>query len=285
MSIHVFNDAAIDRIANAVRTVEDMQGDPAGGVHEGYRPPAPIYAIVTAETGDGVYSAKEVRPHTGGAQDYEPTPVSDSLMDRITTIRELNGTEGLTIGTVVEVKSTLVASGSVSYEAPQDFEWVFTSVASYGVEQDGAWVEITAKSSGLYSWKQLDTDASTDTVPAVIGGFNAKEVNNDKELPVGIIVWLRSGPTYYHFSHPRDLFPVDVTKTSGVAGDATTQCAFVYTVNHLNGEQLLTSASPVWNRPQYGKLVAATSGTAYVNSSGVVTLYQVDEVPAVTECS
>jgi hypothetical protein len=81
-----------------------------------------------------------------------------------------------------------------------------------------------------------------------------------------------------------ELFPVNVTQTSGSAGNATTACTFTYTVNTIGSVQLLTVASPVWNRPAKGKLVAGTSGTAYFNDSNVAILYQVDEVPFVSVC-
>lgn len=94
--------------------------------------------------------------------------------------------------------------------------------------------------------------------------------------------WVFAAPSY-----PPNLFPVALTQYGGSAGDASTQCSFTYTVVSLDSSPvtLLTGASPVWNRPAYGKLVAATHGTAYYNASGTCILYQVDEVFDVAECT
>jgi len=119
------------------------------------------------------------------------------------------------------------------------------------------------------------------------------ELNELVGVPVGTFVVVHrvadaSGDPIWYFDSGwgvGTIFPVDLTQTGGVAGDATTQCTFTYTVKSISAKTLLTVSTPIWNRTQYGKMVAATSGTAYVNSSGTVILYQTDEVPAVTVCS
>ena len=81
------------------------------------------------------------------------------------------------------------------------------------------------------------------------------------------------------------LFPVDVTYKSGTVGSASVQCAMLYDVKILGTATVIaTDVAPIWNRPAKGKMVAGTSGTAYVDSSHVVILYQVDEVPFVAVC-
>jgi len=51
-----------------------------------------------------------------------------------------------------------------------------------------------AAKGGYYSWKRLQSDASTDYAPAITGTDNAKEVNETEDISVhattGTVVWL-----------------------------------------------------------------------------------------------
>ena len=106
------------------------------------------------------------------------------------------------------------------------------------------------------------------------------------ETSTGTWSWTAYHEGDIHLPQSRlNLFPVTVTQTSGSAGNATTACTFTYTVTSLLSETLLTGASPAWNRHALGKMVAATHGTAYINASGVVVLWQVDEVFDVAACT
>lgn len=106
------------------------------------------------------------------------------------------------------------------------------------------------------------------------------------EIHTGTWSWTAYHEGDIHLPQSRlNLFPVTVTQTGGSAGDATTQCSFTYTVTSILGESLLTSAMVGWARPALGKMIAATKGTAYINASGVVVLWQVDEVFDVAACT
>lgn len=143
--------------------------------------------------------------------------------------------------------------------------------------------------SGTFS----NRNATTGLVFDSGNNGNLYELNGLEGVPTGVEVVVHriedtnGGPIWYFDSGwgVGTLFPVDLTQTGGVAGNATTQCSFTYTVDSISGEQLLTGASPTFGRPSYGKLVAGTHGTAYYNSVGTCILYQVDEVFDVEECS
>lgn len=107
----------------------------------------------------------------------------------------------------------------------------------------------------------------------------------------GVYAW-----TQYHYGQivlslpdldSDGLFAVNVTQVGGSAGNSTSQCSFTYDVYSLGDAitAIVSAQTPIWNRPATGKLVAATSGTAYINASGAIMLYQVDEVNAMKVCS
>jgi len=82
------------------------------------------------------------------------------------------------------------------------------------------------------------------------------------------------------------LFPVTLTQTGGVSGDASTQCSFTYTVKDVTGTvELGTGMSPAFARPALGKMVAGTKGVAYYATEDTLVLHQTDEVPAVAVCT
>jgi len=61
----------------------------------------------------------------------------------------------------------------------------------------GFWAMLTSEKAakgGYYSWKRLQSDASTDYAPAITGTDNAKEVNETENISVhattGTVVWL-----------------------------------------------------------------------------------------------
>tara|TARA_R110002012_G_scaffold120651_1_gene270062 strand:+ start:17288 stop:18859 length:1572 start_codon:yes stop_codon:yes gene_type:complete len=149
----------------------------------------------------------------------------------------LNGTIGIAVGTVVEVRVIVSNSGTYVDEGPFAYEWVFDRLG-YGVTGIGAWVEITGHSSGAYSWKQKDPNATTDTVPAVTGANNAHTVNETEGIPNGTIVWLRFDGTDYRFEYDRLRFLAKITgESSGsyswteLEGDGTTTTTRTGTYN------------------------------------------------------
>ena len=144
---------------------------------------------------------------------------------------ELNGLAGVPVGTFVVVHRVANTSGGPIwyFDGQQD---------AYGVAGSGAWVEITGHSSGAYSWKQKDPDATTDTVPAVTGANNAHTVNETEGIPNGTIVWLRFDGTDYRFEYDRLNFWAKITgESSGsyswteLEGDATTTTTRTGTTN------------------------------------------------------
>ena len=152
------------------------------------------------------------------------------------------------------------------------------------LDAETAKVEITAYSGGDYRY-------------GIVTATNLSELEYDTHTlavdePVFVFKYLDNGapPTarYFFVANPVNvtLFPVDVTKTSGAAGDESTKCAFVYTVTDIvSSATLLTGASPTFDtRTSVGEHVAATKGVAYIDSSGTVVLYQVNEVPVVAAC-
>jgi hypothetical protein len=304
-----------------------------------------IIAQIDTDNNDGTYDATEQKNAAGTFSDRSASTglVFDSGTNG--NLYELNGLQGVPVGTYVVVHRVENTSGGPI--------WYFDGGAStYGVDGSGAWVKITANTSSPYSWAQLDADGTTLTTPSVTGSSNLHEVNGYDGYLKDKIVWARFDGTAYRFEYrhraflakitsgtstyawtemqdngttattrtgtgavevngrtgiPANtivtmlqdagsstfrfvysdgrIFPVTVTQTGGSAGNATTQCSFTYTVTSLDAATLLTAAAPIWNRPQYGKLVAGTHGTAYYNTAGVCKLYQVDEVPDVTVCT
>jgi hypothetical protein len=117
-----------------------------------------------------------------------------------------------------------------------------------------------------------------------------RELNGMKGVPIGKQVHVfrvangSDGGYLWYFANPLHVFPVLVSQVGGVAGDEDTQCSFTYDVTSLSAVDIASAASPIWARPAFGAMVAATHGTAYVNTSGATVLYQVDEVPDVEIC-
>jgi len=69
-----------------------------------------------------------------------------------------------------------------------------TSLVHY---PQGFWARLTSEKAaqgGYYSWKRLQSDASTDYAPATTGTDNAKEVNEAEDISAhattGAVVWL-----------------------------------------------------------------------------------------------
>ena len=84
------------------------------------------------------------------------------------------------------------------------------------------------------------------------------------------------------------IFPVALTKTSGSAGDATNYCSYVYTVKDLRTtpNTLATGAAPLNSRARIAKgpCDEATKGTAYYGTTGVLVLWDADEVHQTGTC-
>jgi hypothetical protein len=173
---------------------------------------------------------------------------------------------------------------------------VFNDLTSNSV--NGADFSIAAGYVYVEYYINLATDALTvaSAVQFVAGArpdeFSVSGTTRTCKIPLaqitsgGVVTILHHGDINANQDAIRtfELFPVNLSGASGSAGNATTQCAFTYTVKTIGNVQLLTTATPVWNRPAKGKMVAGTSGTAYFNDSNVAVLYQADEVPFVAVC-
>jgi hypothetical protein len=210
---------SLRRVSDAVHKIESMYEHPLGEEEVASYAPNTTYAIITSDTGGGVYYATEVVPHSTTAADHAPKFASDGLANRVVRVRELNATSGIPINTIIEVRSVPVSeftSGSGDYsDGPFEWEWVFTAGSEgYGVDDGGAWVEITGDVASPYSWKQLDADASTDTVPAVTGTYNLYEVNGFDGYLKEMVVWARHDGTNYQFSHHHSSFWAKLTGES-----------------------------------------------------------------------
>lgn len=144
--------------------------------------------------------------------------------------------------------------------------------------------ELQQNASGTFS------NAATRTITFDSGNSGyLYELNGRAGVPINTIVQVirgsdtNGGIIWYFIAPQANLFPVDLTQTGGSAGNATTTCTFTYTVK-VGTVTLGTSKSPTFARPAKGKMVAATKGTAYYDTSAALVLYQVDEVPDVQAC-
>ena len=127
-------------------------------------------------------------------------------------------------------------------------------------------------------WKYLKTETGSDVLVTCPTPYNA----------TGIIL-AQSGEwalVQKKAFKPFELFAVDVSKTSGSAGDSTTQCSFVYSATDKeNSATLGTSLSPDFSyRTAKGAFVAATKGVGLYNASGTFVLHSCSEVPDVETC-
>lgn len=213
---------------NAGTTVSANLGTQSGGGQRTYA----YIAKITADNNDGTYDADEQENDAGTFQANTDEGLEfGSATNDIGYLYELNGLPGVPVGTFVVVHKTSDISG--------DPIWYFDGQQdAYGVAGSGAWVEITGHSSGAYSWKQKDPDATTDTVPAVTGANNAHTVNETEGIPNGTIVWLRFDGTDYRFEYDRLNFWAKITgESSGsyswteLEGDATTTTTRTGTAN------------------------------------------------------
>lgn len=160
------------------------------------------------------------------------------------------------------------------------------------------WANIVSYDSGTdrYSWAKqkynsvgyLDDDAPT-------GDKNAYEVNGVAYIGKGTNVLLffagydGSGNPLYAFlvPNPYSLFAVKVTQTGGSGGDDATACSFTYTVKDLNLNTIGTAMTPKKRRTAVGAYVAGganTIGSAYVDETGALQLFDANEVPDVGTC-
>lgn len=83
------------------------------------------------------------------------------------------------------------------------------------------------------------------------------------------------------------IVPCLVTQTGGSAGNASTACTFTYTVKSLDGDTLLTGASPERPRPALGAMVAQAAdsyGAMFWDENGEPVLWDAGEVEGVEEC-
>lgn len=189
---------------NAGTTVSANLGTQRGGGQRTYA----YIAKITADNNDGTYDADEQENDAGTFQANTDEGLEfGSATNDIGYLYELNGLPGVPVGTFVVVHKTSDISG--------DPIWYFDGQEdAYGVDGSGAWVEITGHSSGAYSWKQKDPDASTDTSPAVTGANNAHTVNETEGIPNGTTVWLRYDGTDYRFEYDRLRFLAKITGES-----------------------------------------------------------------------
>lgn len=103
------------------------------------------------------------------------------------------------------------------------------------------------------------------------------------------ILWRESGTgekwAIVHLSGalPPMLFPVLITKDGGVAGSASADCSFTYTVKDLAGVELASGLSPECGRltkTEYAEPSADSPAVAYRDAAGDLHLYHVaGEVP------
>jgi len=73
------------------------------------------------------------------------------------------------------------------------------------------------------------------------------------------------------------VFAVLVTEEGGAAGGPSTDCAFTYTVNTLQGEQLTTGLMPKrprFSTTEYNQPTANSPGLAYLDANGDLQLYE-----------
>jgi hypothetical protein len=202
-----------------------------GGGANGQRTSSYI-AKITADNNDGTYDADEQECNAGTFQANTDEGIEfGSATNDIGYLYELNGLQGVPVGTFVVVHKVNDVSG--------DPIWYFDGQqVAYGADGPGAWVEITGESSGAYSWKQKDLDATTDASPSVTGSANAYDVNSTEGIPSGTIVWLIHDGTNYRFEFSRLSFWAKITgETSGayswteLQGDATTTTSRTGTTN------------------------------------------------------
>lgn len=159
------------------------------------------------------------------------------------------------------------------------------------------------KTANAYAPQVQNPGGSGDAFPLVIPVTNLPEANvaSGRALPTDgsriVRVYAEfdagnpdTGPgvRYVMEEGVAGLFPVNVVQSGGSAGNSTTACTFTYgTVTNAITSAAITGSglSPTWARPSIGKMVAATHGTGYYNSSGTFVLYQIDEVDDEIACT
>jgi hypothetical protein len=163
------------------------------------------------------------------------------------------------------------------------------------------WARITGRTTAgsgakWYSFvkQKYKNDGSLED-DSFTGTLNAYEVDNSLATNnTKVLMWFAaydgSGNPIYAFRNttPRACFPVLVTQTGGSAGDNSTACSYTYTVTDLNGNSLLTGASPSKRRTSVGAYSAPSAGSyglAFTEVDGTVKLYDANEVPVVEVCT
>ena len=87
------------------------------------------------------------------------------------------------------------------------------------------------------------------------------------------------------------IFPVDMDKQDGAAGDASTQCAYRYQITDtltsvILGTYIDPTVSPGrWACSPLGAYLPATAGEAFLNSDGDLVIMWCNEVPNAGPCT
>ena len=142
-----------------------------------------IIAQVDADNSDGTYTATEQKNAAGTFSDRDTTVgmTFDNGSTENGFLYELNGIEGVPVGTFVVVHRVANTSGGPI--------WYFDS----GYDGRSFWAKLTGETSGDYSWTELEGDASTTT--ARTGTTNAQEVSGRLGIPDNSIVRMFPHPT------------------------------------------------------------------------------------------
>jgi hypothetical protein len=245
---------------------------------------------ITADNNDGTYDAKEQANAAGTFSDGLPANALSlgSATNDNGFLYELNGFRGVPVGTFVVVHRVADTGGGPI--------WYFDGQQSaYGVDGPGAWAEITAESSGAYSWKQKDPDGTTDSSPSVTGSSDAYEINGAEGVAIGTKVWLRYDKANddYRFDYKLSPFMAEITGESAgsyswteqTAGKAAGTTARTGSTNatEVNGRTGIPTGSFVLMRPRLDDGAAfdfefhgADSGTLDTLNAGTGATAQTD---------
>jgi hypothetical protein len=326
MALYLFNDEEIAILRQVIATVGNINGDGVtnapggitigrgsggggdisgggGGVTSGGRRPVPhIHAKITADDGDGTYSATEQVWTSGAWANKSGGLVWDGTGTNLPQLTEMNSLPGTLVGDVVEVlptsDSTAVAQwrffgiglgvefpilmsqtgGSAGDDTTQcSYTYTVTNRNSVSL---GTGVNPT---SSPHEYKRPSAGEGTAATAGIasyklVAGVPTLVISSCNELIAPAV------------AVPAVTFAVTMSQTGGSAGSKTTACSFTYTVTDaLTGSSLGTGVNPstsphVWKRTSLGKYVAATSGLAYYNSTPALVIAWCNEVPEVSAC-
>lgn len=182
-----------------------------------------------------------------------------------------------------------------SYYLPASTPCVLARIATSGA------VPIRDSSTGepaVMSGAHLETycfNASDTWSPTAIGNFAAPRVAWATPPIEGDLVLMVPCAGVGYVGIPIDgggrVFPIILTQTGGSTGSASTASSWTYSVqNAITGTLLGTgvniTASPhKFKRPSLGRMIAATFGLAYIDSTGALVVVYANEVIDVEACA